>query len=487
MENESTPLVSPTQHEDDDIAPTHPFSVYVQNVHTGKYSETAIPFPADPAELRSFLDGVGIVDWRDIKGIEVSANVDDPTKDESDIWRLTNKLNDMLYGSETSPHTLNELNHLAARIEGLAARGEDGGINILLANIETDKNSDTIADMINLTFDENINKFDCWPVYDAKSYGDLLVNHFRQDEHYEVYNHLAESSGPEGKAFAAHVEMLEKHTDYKAFGNAVAKEEGGVFTEQGYLVGGDEGLLEIYRSPEDIPQEHIIQHEYPDELRFLTKHIPHDADRAELEYLAAKIQGMDAEQMKVFGAVVEAGMYCGSVAEIINTTENLDCFNLRPISGEDEYGMRRVEQDADDGMKAFDRLSASDDPNDRALVKHIMILSRAVDDGMYGHHAAKEEGGIFTNQGLLTVEATPHIIYLGTQDLPAEYRSSQPIVDVPDERTIGRAATDKSSPDAKPSVLAQIAEHREAQRREPKESQSRDALIADRKKSDPEL
>ena len=147
--------------------------------------------------------------------------------------------------------------------------------------------------------------------------------------------------------------------------------------------------------------------------------------------------------------------------------------------------MRRVEQDADDGMKAFDRLSASDDPNDRALVKHIMILSRAVDDGMYGHHAAKEEGGIFTNQGLLTLEATPHIVYLGTQDLPAEFRSSQPIADVPDEGATGRAATDKASPDAKPSVLAQIAEHREAQRREP--LQPRDAPVADRKKSDPEL
>jgi len=403
-------------------APAHPFSVYVQNVHTGKYSDSAIPFPAEPAELRSFLDGMGIVDWRDIKGIEVSANVEDPTKDESDLWRLTNKLNDMLYGSEMTPHTLNELNYLAVRVAGLEGYGQE----IFLANIEAGRNCGSVADIINLTFTENINRFDVQPAYTPEQYGDFLVEVFYQDVHADAFNRLKDSGDEQNKDLAAYIEKLEQHIDLKKFGLTAAKEENGIFTEQGYLTGGDEGLLEIYRRPEDIPQEHIIQHEYPDELRFLTKHIPPDADRAELEYLAAKIQSMDAEQMKVFGAVVEAGMYCGSVAEIINTTENLDCFNLRPISGEDEYGMRRIEQDADDGMKAFDRLSASDDPNDRALVKHIMILSRAVDDGMYGHHAAKEEGGVFTNQGLLTLENTPHIIYLGTQDLPDEYRTSQP-------------------------------------------------------------
>ena len=275
----------------------------------------------------------------------------------------------------------------------------------------------------------------------------------------------------------------------KKFGLTAAKEENGVFTEQGYLTGGDGGLLEIYHSPEDIPQEHIIQHEYPDELRFLTKHIPPDGDRAEIEYLAAKIQSMDAEQMKVFGAVVEAGMYCGSVAEIINTTENLDCFNLRPVLDEAEYGMRRIEQDYDDAWAAYNRLDASSDPADRALIKHITLLNRAADDTAYGHHAAKEEGGVFTKRGLITVESQPRDVYRGVQDLSVEFRTSQAVADIPNERTTGALSriADKQTPDDKPSVLAQIAEHREAQRRELKKPQPRDAPVAGKKKSEPEL
>jgi len=500
----------------------HPFSVHIQNAHTGKYSETAIPFPTDPAELRPVLDAIGVVDWQDIKNVEVSANAEGASQDESNLWRLTNKLNDVLYDAEMTPHTLNELNYLAARVQEVAARGEDGGIDIVLANIEAGKHCDTIAEMINLTFRENLNQFDCWPVYDAAAYGDMLVNYFKQDEHYEVYNRLTDSKDPADKAFAAHVAMLEKNIDYKAFGRATAKEEGGVFTEQGYLVGGsDANLVAIYRGPEDIPLENIVQPVYPDALRSLAKHIPVDADRGELTYLTAKLQGMDADQRAVFDAVMEAGIGRSSVAAIINITENLDCFNLQPTLGAEDYGMRRIEQDYDDGLAAYKRLEASDDPADRALAKHILTLNRAVNEEAYGHHVVNEEGNIFTKQGLLMVESEPRAVYHGVQDLPDEYRINEhqvksPATDVPmanddnddisdddgDVADTGAGAlatptiaaektaeriTDRPSPpstDSKPSVLAQIAEHREAQRKEPS---SRDAPEPIKKKSDPEL
>ena len=458
----------------DKDTPIHLFNVYIENIHNRNIGGFTIPLPTSPADIRPFLDSTEIVDWRDMLISDAFA------PDGSDLWPLTNKLSDMVYATEMTPHKLNELNYLAVRVEGLDGYEQE----IFLANIEADRNCGSIAEMINLTFSDNINKFDVQPAFSPEMYGEFLVEQLYQDVHADAFDRLKDSDNEQNKDLAAYIEKLEQHADLKKVGLTAAKEENGVFTKQGYLRGGDEGLLEIYRSPEDIPQEHIIMHEYPEELRYLTKHIPPDADRAELEYLAAKIQNMDAEQMKVFEAVVEAGMHCGSVAEIINTTENLDCFNLRFVSGEEEYGMRRLEQDYDDASAALQRLEKSADPADRALVKHIMILSRAVDDGMYGHHAAKEEGGIFTNQGLLTLEATPHIVYLGTQDLPA-YRSSQPITDIPNERATDRTAADKSSPDAKPSVLAQIAEHRETQRREPQ--QPRDTSTPDKKKSDPEL
>jgi len=420
--NESiSETLKPMQHEDaetDIINPQSPFSVYIKNIHSGKYSDTAIPFPTDPVKLRTFLDNMGVIDWRDIKNVELSTN------DESDFCRLSNMLNDMLYSTEITPHTLNELNFLAVKVEALVSKGEYGGIELFLANIEANRNCGSITEMLNLTFSENLNKFDVHPAFTPEDFGDFLMNNVYPDVHMDAIDRLAASAEDINLELVAYIEKLEQHVDLKKIGQTAAKEENGVFTEQGYLFGGNDGLLEIYRSPEDIPQEHIIMQDYPSELRFLTKHIPPNADRAELEYLAGKIKSMSAEQMKVFGAVVEAGLYCGSVSEIINTAENLDCFKLQPFTTEADYGDHRLEQDYNDAWAAYNRLDVSADTADRAIIKNIMLLNRSTDAEMYGHHAAKEEGGVFTKQGLLTVESEPKVVYRGIVDI-SDLRNEQ--------------------------------------------------------------
>ena len=180
-------------------ATTQPFSIYVQNIHTGRYSETAIPFPADPAELRSFLDSMGIIDWQDIKNVEVS------TPDYSDLSQLTNKLNDMLYDTEMTPHTLNELNYLAVRVGGLDGYGQE----IFLANIEAGRNCGSVAEIINLTFKENINRFDVQPAHAPEQYGDFLLEAFYQDVHADAFNRLKDSGNEQNKDLAAYIEKLE--------------------------------------------------------------------------------------------------------------------------------------------------------------------------------------------------------------------------------------------------------------------------------------
>ena len=221
----------------------------------------------------------------------------------------------------------------------------------------------------------------------------------------------------------------------------------------------------MYREPEDIPVELFVYEEYPAELRMLSRYITPDADKSELAYLAGKISGMDGEQRKIFDAVTEAGWYNGSVAEIINVTDNLDCFKLIPAFNEAHYGEYRLMQDWEDSREAIARLEKSDDPSDRALLKCASRLHQWTDEETYGYHSMKNSAGMFTEHGFILAVGIPKDIYRSIHDLPAEYRA------VPANRLSGEQS----------SVLAQIAEAREARRKEP---DHRDAPASGKKQTD---
>jgi hypothetical protein len=233
----------------------------------------------------------------------------------------------------------------------------------------------------------------------------------------------------------------------------------------------------------------------PEAIRPLYAHIPADADKSELAYLAAKVEGMDDEQRKIFDAVTGLGWHCGSVIELINLTENLNCFELQPAFSEEAYGEHRLEWDYDDCAEVISRLEKSKDPAERSLAKHIQILHRAVDNEAYGYQLAKEEGGVFTSHGLISQESGLEAVYRGIQDLPEEYRTSAPIpfhalVNPASEAERGAGVrntpAERTAVGDKPSVLAEIAEAREGQRKDPAPREV-PASIPGKKKTDPEL
>jgi hypothetical protein len=157
----------------------------------------------------------------------------------------------------------------------------------------------------------------------------------------------------------------------------------------------------------------------PAELHPMSMAIPIGADKTETDYLSAKVMGMDSDRRNILYAVVEAGWHCGSVAEIINLTENLDCFKLRPeYDNTTSYGENKLSRDWDECEAAVNRLEKSEGPAERALYKHIMLLERCVDEEAYGYNAAKEENGAFTRYGLVTHERVIEEIYRGVQDVP---------------------------------------------------------------------
>jgi hypothetical protein len=172
----------------------------------------------------------------------------------------------------------------------------------------------------------------------------------------------------------------------------------------------------------------------PAELRPIAKAIPIDADKTETDYLTAKVTGMDSDRRNILYAVVEAGWHHGSVAEIINLTENLDCFKLRPeYDNTTSYGKNKLSRDWDECEATVNRLEKSEDPAERTLYKHIMLLERCVDEEAYGYNAAKEENGAFTRYGLVTHERVIEEIYRGVQDIPpaapvAPERDAEPVM-----------------------------------------------------------
>lgn len=229
---------------------TSPFHLYIENIHDSSIGGFTIPLPTTLEELQPFLDGAEISGWQDMKIFEPEA----ADSSSSSMNKLAERLSDIVYENPT-PHTFNELNYLAARVQDLW----DNGLDIFNANIEAGRNCASIAEIINLTFDENLNRFDVMPAFDANMYGEFLVETLLMDENHEAFYRLRNSAEPSDNKLADYIEKLESNVNHAALGKAIAKEENGIFTKIGLLTGGD-GLQTIYQGSQDIPLEYGVLH-----------------------------------------------------------------------------------------------------------------------------------------------------------------------------------------------------------------------------------
>jgi len=150
--------------------------------------------------------------------------------------------------------------------------------------------------------------------------------------------------------------------------------------------------------------------------------LPMFTDLNELNYLAVKLEGLTNPQREVFDAVVQSGKHCASLADVINVTENLDCFDLQPAYSPEQYGSFLSEMEKDEYAGVIEKLEKSRDPDLRELVAYIERLEANIDAESYGRARASEEKGVFTDHGLLTEYGSFKEVYRGTEDIPAEYR-----------------------------------------------------------------
>ena len=136
----------------------------------------------------------------------------------------------------------------------------------------------------------------------------------------------------------------------------------------------------------------------------------------ELNYLASKLDEMSDSEYAQFQAGMEMGDHCGSLQEIINLTENLDCYEVYPdIHDYDDLGRYYIEE-----------LDVMQVP------EH---LQNYIDYEAYGRDVALEENGSFTDQGYVRDTGDSfHEYYDGERgSIPDEYRVMTFQDDLPEE------------------------------------------------------
>ena len=140
------------------------------------------------------------------------------------------------------------------------------------------------------------------------------------------------------------------------------------------------------------------------------------ANLDELNYLASKLDDMSQDDYERFQASMEIGDHTGSIQELINLTENLDCYDIYPdIHDHDDLGRYYIEE-----------LDAMQVP------EH---LRNYIDYEAYGRDIALEESGQFTDLGYVRDTGDSfHEYYDGERgSIPEEYRVMTFQDDVPEE------------------------------------------------------
>ena len=136
----------------------------------------------------------------------------------------------------------------------------------------------------------------------------------------------------------------------------------------------------------------------------------------ELNYLASKLDEMSQGEYEQFQAAMEIGDHSGSLQEIINLTENLDCYDIYPdIHDHDDLGRYYIEE-----------LDAMQVP------EH---LRNYIDYEAYGRDVALEEGGEFTDFGYVrdTGDRFDEVYDGERGSIPEEYRVMTFQDDIPEE------------------------------------------------------
>lgn len=215
----------------------HIFEVYLINKarHTEQNPVAEwVQLPTDAENMKAAFARIG-VDGIDPSEYEVAAY-------ESPVDGLTDRFR--------PGESLDELNYLAAL---LAQRSQEEREKFAAAMIHGD-HAASIADAINLT-----HNLDCYWLYPTV--------HNSEDYGHYVVDELDELELPEA---------AKKYFDYKAFGRDAVQEDGGTFTDYGYIYNNKNDFA-VWYTDHDIPKEHRITPDQPDTVFMDAAAVPQQA------------------------------------------------------------------------------------------------------------------------------------------------------------------------------------------------------------------
>ena len=145
----------------------------------------------------------------------------------------------------------------------------------------------------------------------------------------------------------------------------------------------------------------------------------------ELNHLACLLSELDQGELEKFEAVLHTGAHTSSVADIINLTQNLDCFEFYPeIENEEDLG----------------RYWAEDLPIPEELKDYF-------DYEAYGRDISINEGGHMAPGGyVVQTSGNFREYYHGPQDIPAEHKVfSYPQLSIREQMAAYKEVIDGSS------------------------------------------
>ena len=259
-----------------EISTPFPFAAYITNL--GKYNEGYlvgewVHFPTTPEEMQDVFKRIGI-------------GQKDDFGQPYEEWFITDYdcyvpgLYDLLGEYES----LDELNYLASRIEELS----DSEYEVFEAAVEIGENTDSVKDLINLT--ENL---DCY----------IFYSNIHSDEDLG-YFFIEESGAYNTKA----MEDLLDYIDYEAYGRDIRLNEGGNFTDYGYILADHNDFIEQYSgNREEIPDEYrVFVSEDEPTLETMTENEKQAfVDGIELSLDYGMTEGLTQSDMDLYNAIIQ--------------------------------------------------------------------------------------------------------------------------------------------------------------------------------------
>lgn len=177
--------------------------------------------------------------------------------------------------------------------------------------------------------------------------------------------------------------------------------------------------------------EEIFITDYETEIDGLYDHLSEYESLDGLNYLASLLDDLDEGEREKFEAALAYGDYTGSLKDLINLSQNLDCYEFYPdISDEDDLGRYLI-----------DELGSLEVPE---------YLENYFDYEAYGRDSSLENGGVFANGGYVVNNGDSFTEYFDGREIPEEYR----VFAYPQE-------------ERKPSILETIKRFQEANRDSP--------------------